>query len=313
MNLEQQEVAQQVQQTANPPDAAKASAGFTSLGRCLQQARSQAGFTVQQIANEMHLEVKQIELIEQDRFRELGVPVFVKGYLRRYARLVNVDEAMMQGLYDSLRDPPVSVDPIPTSMNSIPVSRRLLPAWSIWAAAGMFALVSIGTVFNKLTALTEVQETANVTSADLTASPLQQQSDGRRPKFTAVQSTSDAATSKSVLLAAVTPVATANAGEVSDDSSDVSPAPAPGHVALTLKFSGDSWTEVYDANKRAIMYEMGHDATTRQISGLAPLSVVLGSVPQVALQINGRNAVIPANRVSASVARFAVDSDGTIH
>lgn len=313
MSTEQQDVAEQVQQTASPAGAGTASAGFTSLGKCLQQARETAGFSIQQIAGEMHLEVRQIELIERDRFRELGAPVFVKGYLRRYAKLVNVDEALLHGLYEALRDPPVAVDPIPSCMNSVPATRKLLPAWSIWAAAGVFAVVSLGTVINKLASSSTSQEMARTIHVDTTTSRPAKIESASSPLTHLLNHPVQAASGKSMLLASVTPVATANAGEITEDNHDVSMPLAAGHVALTLKFTGDSWVEVYDANKRVIMYEMGHDNSVREVRGLAPLNVVLGSAPQVDMQVNGHNAAIPAKRVMASVARFTVDADGSIN
>src|SRR5690349_11993037 len=161
MSTEQQEVTEELQHVAVLANGAGSSAGFTSLGKCLQQARQQAGYTPQQIADEMHLDVKFIESVERDRFKELGAPVFVKGHLRRYARLVNLNEALLQGLYESLRDPPVAVDPIPVSMNSIPDVRRLVPNWAMWVAAGAFVVVSVGTMMNRLNSRDDLQAAAN--------------------------------------------------------------------------------------------------------------------------------------------------------
>src|SRR4051812_14053300 len=118
MSTEEQQVTEQVDHAAELAKASSSNSGFASLGKCLQQARINSGYTVQQIASEMHLQASIIDLIERDCFEELGAPVFVKGHLRRYARIVNLDETLLRGLYDSLDDPPQNVDPIPVSMNS---------------------------------------------------------------------------------------------------------------------------------------------------------------------------------------------------
>ena len=310
MSTEQQEATEavkQVQCATELPIGTKAGAGFTSLGRCLQQARLSMGYSIQQVASEMHLDVRFIEFIEHDRLKELGAPVFVKGHLRRYARLVKVDDTLLQGLYESLRDPPLATDPIPVSMNSMPQPRRLVPNWGLWAAASVFVVISTASMLNKLNISSDLQASLK-TPVNNVSNPV---GIHKSPLQDALLETPHSSEKHGVVIASVAPVAAANA-HGSDEIAAAHPM-APGHVALTLKFSGDSWTEIYDANKHAVMYEMGHENTVREVSGLAPLNVVLGSAPQVGLQVNGRLVTIPGKRVSASVARFMVDATGAIN
>ncbi len=312
MSKEQQEVAdaiKQVQDAVELLPGTKSSAGFTSLGKCLQQARLKAGYSVQQVASEMHLDAHFIEFIERDRLKELGVPVFVKGHLRRYARLVNVDEALLQGLYDSLRDPPVAVDPIPINLSSIQQPRKLLPNWTLWAAA-VFVVVSAGTVLNKLNSSGDLQ--ASNQSSVSTVKSTHTIKMNKSPLTEDTELSQAQPEKHAVVLASAAPVAAANAHE-SDEVADTHRMVAPGHVALTLKFSGDSWVEIYDANKRSVFHDMGHNSNVREVEGVAPLHVVLGSSSQVTVQVNGRAAVIPAGRVRSSVARFMVDATGGIN
>jgi len=314
MSTEKQEVAKgfqpsEMQKVATLSGSTTNSTEFTSLGKCLQQARIQAGFTVQQIASEMHLEPKFIDFIERDRFKELGVPVFVKGHLRRYARLVNVDETLLQGLYESLRDPPVAVDPIPSCINSVHRPRKIVPSWSLWTAAGLFVFISIGTAVNKLSSPDSgqplvVQVASENAHTNIAKSPLSEQ--------LPLVATSSSVSQSPMVLASVAPVAVANARE-SDDATNPPRVIAPGHVALTLRFSGDSWVEVYDANKHSVFQEIGRNTNIREIDGIAPLRVVIGSAPQVAMQVNGRNVVIPTKRVTSSVARFSIEANGVIN
>jgi cytoskeleton protein RodZ len=318
MSTEQQEVVEQVQCAAELSAGAKTSTDIASLGKCLQQARIQAGYSVAQIASEMHLEARFIEFIERDRFRELGAPVFVKGHLRRYARLVNVDEALLQGLYESLRDPPVAADPIPVSMNSVPEQRKLVPGWMLWAAASVFVVVSIVTIMNRLSVPGEVYATTKTSTSLPVPVPVQVEAQPTiKPVADAVGDSvardSSLPGKSTLILASVTPVATANAHESNDEVNGASRNIAPGHVALTLRFTGDSWVEVYDANKHSIFQTMGHNSNVHNVDGVAPLRVVLGSAPQVNIHVNGRAVVIPARRIASSVARFTVDANGVIN
>ncbi|MFI4963206.1 MAG: helix-turn-helix domain-containing protein [Legionellales bacterium] len=59
-------------------------------GLQLAQIRQQRGFSVEYVAGKLHLRVRVIELLEQGEFNLLPEPVFVKGYLRAYAKLLGV-------------------------------------------------------------------------------------------------------------------------------------------------------------------------------------------------------------------------------
>jgi transcriptional regulator with XRE-family HTH domain len=52
--------------------------------------RQQKGYSIEYVANKLHLRARVIELIEQGGFDLLPEPVFVKGYLRAYAKLLGI-------------------------------------------------------------------------------------------------------------------------------------------------------------------------------------------------------------------------------
>ncbi len=56
----------------------------------LAQIRQQKGYTVDYVASKLHLRAKIIELIEVGDFNLLPEPVFIKGYLRAYSKLLGV-------------------------------------------------------------------------------------------------------------------------------------------------------------------------------------------------------------------------------
>ncbi len=80
-------------------------------GERLQAARIQQGLSLQDVASRMHLSGKILEAIEENNFEEITAPIFVKGYLRAYARIVSLDEDEMILQYHdffSEEDPPIS-------------------------------------------------------------------------------------------------------------------------------------------------------------------------------------------------------------
>lgn len=67
-------------------------------GERLRAARLSMGYDLAKIASELHLTSPVVEALEADKFEEIGARVFVRGYLRNYARIVGmpVDSILRQ-------------------------------------------------------------------------------------------------------------------------------------------------------------------------------------------------------------------------
>jgi len=59
-------------------------------GAHLASARKKKGYSTEYVAGKLHLRVRIIELLEADDYNSLPEPVFIKGYLRAYAKLLDV-------------------------------------------------------------------------------------------------------------------------------------------------------------------------------------------------------------------------------
>jgi cytoskeleton protein RodZ len=81
---------------------------------------------------------------------------------------------------------------------------------------------------------------------------------------------------------------------------------------VTLRFAADSWAEVYDANGQRLFYDVGAAKSSRALSGVPPLRVVLGNASGVSLNINGRRARVPASVLREDGAEFTIDRSGRI-
>ena len=88
-----------------------ARAGAIGPGERLQAARIKKGLSIEDVANRMHLSRSILEALEDNNFDEITAPIFVKGYLRAYARIVSLSEdEMIEQYIDfySEEDPPIS-------------------------------------------------------------------------------------------------------------------------------------------------------------------------------------------------------------
>jgi Domain of unknown function (DUF4115) len=88
------------------------------------------------------------------------------------------------------------------------------------------------------------------------------------------------------------------------------PAPRAKDGELTLKFSSDSWAEVYDATGQRLFYDVGAAASAHTMRGPAPLRVILDNASGVAVEFNGRPALIPAGVQADGSTRFVINAHG---
>jgi cytoskeleton protein RodZ len=63
----------------------------TGLGGRLVKAREAKGLTLAVVANKLRLSTATLQALESDRYEDLPEPIFVRGYLRAYARLLGMD------------------------------------------------------------------------------------------------------------------------------------------------------------------------------------------------------------------------------
>lgn len=74
-------------------------------GTHLAALRKERGYSQDYIAGKLHLRVRIIELLEADDYHHMPEPVFIKGYIRGYAKLLDVPSepllAQFNGLYSS--------------------------------------------------------------------------------------------------------------------------------------------------------------------------------------------------------------------
>jgi len=75
---------------------------FVGPGKLLQQARSRAGLTVEQIAAKLNLKPQSIIDIEQENFDSSISVTFTRGYLKAYAKQVAVDETQVLSAFEQL-------------------------------------------------------------------------------------------------------------------------------------------------------------------------------------------------------------------
>jgi cytoskeleton protein RodZ len=112
-------------------------------------------------------------------------------------------------------------------------------------------------------------------------------------------------------LAASPPVAGASAPQATAGAADeIAPAASAGATRLALQFSALSWVEVSDASGRRLLQGLYAAGSTRTLSGAAPLRVILGNAPAVALRVNDQAVRLGGLVRHDGSARLLIDGDG---
>ena len=81
----------------------------TGLGALLKSEREKRDVSIDQITKLTRLRRHFIEALEAEDWRHLPAPVFVRGFIRAYARALNLDEDKVFDLYEGTTPPDMSV------------------------------------------------------------------------------------------------------------------------------------------------------------------------------------------------------------
>jgi len=128
----------------NPVDDAAVASADAGSGAMLRAAREQRQLSVDEVAHELRLAPDIIVALEAGDFESLGPAVFVRGYLRNYAKLL---ELAPQKVLDEF--PVAHVEPEEFRTMSLP--REVKPGvnlhgWLLWSLSGV-ALLAAAVVF----------------------------------------------------------------------------------------------------------------------------------------------------------------------
>jgi cytoskeleton protein RodZ len=284
---------------AESASQATAKATTQTPGTALRRAREQRNFSIQQIADELHLDLKIVHSLEADDFFSLGAPVYARGYLRKYALLVGLDPEAVIAMYERLTDVP----PTPTVM---PVASAYQPPQRISLRRPLLIVVSVAALaLLGWIAVVLIERFQKAPAVIAPAAQSQQSSTAPAPASANTPSTSQ-------------PLA--SAPDVEPTTAETSTAPAAATateagvanaVSLRVQFSGSSWIEIYDGADKRLLYDIGQPGQTRTVSGQPPLRVTLGMSSAVTLAVNDRSEPVP-RRPGRDATRFTVSADGTV-
>ena len=128
-----------------------AATGATA-GMLLLAAREARGLSVEAVAQQLKLSLRQVRALETDDFTLLPGRTFVRGFVRNYARLVALDPEVVLGALPGGAETPTleapKLHPTAPTMGELPTSERTKAPWTRWAIpVSLAAVVAIAAVY----------------------------------------------------------------------------------------------------------------------------------------------------------------------
>ncbi|RXZ45140.1 helix-turn-helix domain-containing protein [Crenobacter cavernae] len=258
-----------------------------SVGARLKAARESRGLSLGEVADRLKLSLKQLEAIEADRFEALPGATFVRGFVRNYARYLEVDaEPLMKALDAHF---PSNVNEVPNLARHEGVeSARLAesgdadtPGKKGWLFAG--AAVAVAAALVLWFGRSEPVEAPAPAGEELAPMMTEASANHAEAASAPAAAASAPAAVQPAPVVAATPATPAKPVVAPDASA---PAAAEGSVRLVA--SGETWVSVQDATGKRLVYETLQAGTEKTVSGKPPLKVRIGNAPQVQLYYQGQ-------------------------
>lgn len=286
------------------------------VGERLRVAREARQLTLEEVAGILKLGVRQLEALESGRWESLPGATFIRGFVRNYARVVQVDPApLMTQLDATLARDKVSLDVPENASGAMPTARGharrhdrnfvILGVALVALAAVVYLLLpaDLGALRDKAQELIDSaarKEAKPVAPAPVAAAPA---TDG------AGAAAVPANTPDPVFPPGQTPQQVMNPQVVAPPQlvpAPATPAASASAGALRMVFSGESWVEVRDRDGKVLFSEKRAAGGEQSLDGAPPLALVIGKASAVTLTWRGK-AVDLAPHTKGEVARLTLE------
>jgi cytoskeleton protein RodZ len=314
---------------------------LVSVGDKLKSLREARNISALEVASKMHLDIRVINAIEDDDYHSLPDPIYIRGYIRSYSKLVGGDSDEMVRLFEhnvGVQEPEIIPEiKFPSQSSS---SDKPVKAFTYLITLGLVVLLIAWWQSNFVIDIHQDTDSAVVAAPNTSVNtelveqrlPVQASSytpqiplqnpvqipielldiDQFRPESLEdmggdLVSADDLDNADENNLLVSTP---------EQAGTSIEPAPTPpattslstlvqtdGPDLLKFSLTADSWIEITDVNNQKLFMDLARTGTTLDLRGTAPFDILLGFAPGVTLEFNGAPFdIAPYSR--AGVAKF---------
>lgn len=311
-----------------------------NFGEGLKRAREAAGLSIGDVAEKLLVSADIISAIDNSQADALPALTFTQGYIRSYARIVDLPADDIIDAYN-LMVPETKKMTTPQSVLLVHKSSSdalVKVITTVFVITGLIALIMwvVQTDFTKqfITPGTDSSIKQNIQAPkpqlELRSEQIQEQQFNQQQNILIEENTN-------VEILETSPTLNVDAASeqtsVSIEKSETSLAPQTmpveevtqtvepelvktqitGTDELVLTAEGDSWSEIQDANGQRLFYQLLAKGDEANVIGQAPFKVFLGNAPAVRVEINRRIVSFDhlINR-NSKIANLNIDADAEV-
>lgn len=287
------------------------------LGEILVAARTEKKLTQQDIANNLRFSVKQVDALESNTFDLLPGATITRGFIRNYARLLEIDAEPLLVSYNMLFPTEFNKEiAVKSSMRPVQLTKDSQP-WLKYILGSILILLFLMAWFFYVDYMPKLGIVANEKPAGIATSE---------------HSASDKSTTETQipLPEIALPMAERqhDAADISAGSVDVTGAadvdlkPAQTDVTqgqlaanpatdvneknVVMMFSGQVWVQVTDKSGKIIYEKTSHQGDVETLSGKPPFNLVIGNASATKLNFSGQEVDLNAYTKN-NVARITLE------
>lgn len=299
--------------------------GALDIGAVLSAARMKRDLSIATAAMQSNLSQDIIERLEQNRFAEIGAPVFTRGYLGLYARFLGLNEAAVSQAFNKIKSEPapeLRLTAANIESQARPYRRRsYLGSWLL-----LIPVVAIGGILlyqlfdNNSWLMTQINGAFNAPQASGETTPAEGGSANSGNEIVlevggtplSPEGTPLSPESAQNIPGLTPPPADDNSAATSDKPAEPPAADTPPAAAanrgIQLSFSVESWIEIKDSGNKKVLSKLVKAGEKIELpADGAPYNLNLGRPDGVVMLINGQEQPLENYRQKNSGRRFNVD------
>lgn len=274
-----------------------------SVGQQLGEARGARGLTVVDVARSLKISQRQVEALETDDWSSLPCTTIIRGFVRNYARLLDLDPEALMSELGRVQMPQGPELEMPTGIPvSISQEKKADRRDYVRVLSGMIILVMAVLAYFFFS-----QEVWQSAVSALNAAT-------QSSELAIEQEQAPAADEEDATEVVLAPPATSLLEEqppTAVPAEPVSPAvpalsTAPSSNALKFSFAKPAWVEVRDRSGAVVFSQLSQAGSQREIEGMPPFALVIGNAAHVTLQYKGKSVDL-SKRSKDDVARLTLE------
>ena len=283
-----------------------------TTGEVLRKKRENIGLSIDHIGNQLNLDPKLIELLEKNDYEKFNIETYLKGYLRAYAKILDLDSDMVINLYKESNPekiPEIRPDVKPKFQRNIPDRSVKLFSYIIGITIALSILVWYQKNIlvqpseeNLMITNIKIHENTNINGVDITYKIINHTNSWQWP----INKVEKNYESNSDELELVGSEKTQDKIKNIADTNEVSAYNIQqSNDTLVLNLTDDSWIEIYDKEGSRLFLDLARDGKNYIINGNSPFDILLGAANNVSIEFNGSSVDIEPY-IKFGIARFTL-------